>query len=166
MLLTISSKDWTATRIMVWRNIISEDRRPHAAESKSHYPQQCHERASHSRQKELLQIFYPWLGNGHKMILIHFIRSLWRPQKSIKMGDGDDIDSIKEGVNYCCPNGAGCVHQGRSEDQNDYGFDKAVSYLELYQASRIRTRLRWKVLDDEGEIQSNRTTKNSSKPIF
>ena len=59
-----------------------------------------------------------------------------------KIGDGDDIDSIKEVVNYCCPNGAGCLHQSRSEDQNDYGFDKAVSYLELYQASHIRTRLR------------------------
>lgn len=145
MLLTISSKYWMATRIMVWRNIISEDRRPHAAESKSHYPRQFLERASNSRQKELLQIFYPWLGYGHKMILIHFIRSLWRPQESIKM--------------------AGCFHQRRSEDQNDYGFDKAVSYLELYQASHIRTRLRWKVLDDKGEIQSNRTTKNSSKSI-
>ena len=71
------------------------------------------------------------------------------------MGDGDDIDSIKEGVNYCCPNGAGCLHQ------RDYGFDKEVSYLELSQASRIRTRLRWKVLDNEGDIPSNRTTKNS-----
>ena len=73
MLLTISSKYWMATRIMVWRNIISEDRRPHAAESKSHYPRQFLERASNSRKKELLQIFYPWLGYGHKMILIHFI---------------------------------------------------------------------------------------------
>ena len=155
MLLTISSKYWMATRITVWRNIISEDQRPHAAESKSHYPRQFLERASHSRQKELLQIFYPWLGYGHKMILIHFIRSLWQSQESITMGDGDDIDSIKEGVNYCCPNGAGCLHQ------RDYGFDKEVSYLELSQASRIRTRLRWKVLDNEGDIPSNRTTKNS-----
>ena len=56
------------------------------------------------------------------------------------MGDGDDNDSIKQGVNYCCPDGAGCLHQRRSEDQNDYGFDEAVSYLELSQALSIRAR--------------------------